>query len=76
MILAMIILLLCLVIVIDTGKSPVINAILQDPFWGPVTLIGFMLFSLWFAIRFFKTWDMRESAQRKKEEEKEETHEQ
>lgn len=43
----------------DTGKNPLINAILQDPLWGSVTLIGFMLFSLWFAIRFFITWDKR-----------------
>ena len=67
MILAMIILLLCLVIVIDTGKSPVINTILQDPFWGPVVLIFLMLIDLWFVIRFFETWHMRESAQKKKE---------
>ena len=73
MILVMITLLLCLIIVIDTGKSPVINAILYDPFWGPISLIVFMLFNLWFVIRFFKTWDMRESAQKKKEEEKEPT---
>ena len=77
MILVMITLLLCLIIVIDTGKSPVINAISQDPVWGPVSLIGFILFNLWFVIRFFKNWDMRESMSEKKEPtEKEETHEQ
>lgn len=42
------------------GKSPLINVILQDPLWGSVTLIGFTLFSLWLAIRFFKCWDKRE----------------
>lgn len=67
MILVMITLLLCLIIVIDIGKSPVINAILQDSVWGPVSLIGFILFNLWFVIRFFKCWDKRESAQKKKE---------